>query len=113
MDNPDWTKARLIPISALRAAEEQETRATSALLAVMTVVPDFGRSLLHEVGAPAGRLSAYTEVSFDDGNGSEIRPDGILRVVRGSRQWTAVVEVKTGRTRLGSDQIESYRSAVV
>jgi hypothetical protein len=45
MDTTQWSKARLIPISGLRAAAEQETRATSALLAVMTIVPDFGRSL--------------------------------------------------------------------
>ena len=108
MDTAEWTRARLIPISGLRAAEEQETRATSALLAVMTVVPDFGRSLLRDIGAPAGRLSAYTEVTFGDGDSGQIRPDGILQMVRGSKQWTAIVEVKTGRNRLGPDQVESY-----
>ena len=108
MDTADWTRARLIPISGLRAAEEQETRATSALLAVMTIVPDFGRSLLHEIGAPAGRLNAYTEVPFGDENENQIRPDGILQVTRGQKQWTAILEVKTGRNRLGPDQVGAY-----
>jgi hypothetical protein len=108
MDTTQWSKARLIPISGLRAAAEQETRATSALLAVMTIVPDFGRSLLREVGAPAGRLSAYTEVTFDDGDSGQIRPDGVVQMTRGSKRWSAVIEVKTGRNRLGREQVESY-----
>lgn len=108
MDNSDWQTARLIPTSGIRGAVEQETRATSALLAVMTIVPDFARSLIGDAGAPAGRLDAYTETPFEDDDGNGLRPDGVLRVKRGGRVWTAIVEVKTGSTRLESDQIERY-----
>ncbi len=93
MDTPAWPIARLIPTSGIRGAVEQETRATSALLAVMTIVPDFARSLLADVGAPAGHLQAYTEANFEDEDGNHLRPDGILHVKRAGRLWMAVVEV--------------------
>ncbi len=40
-----WHEARLIPTSGISGAEEQERRATSAVLAVMTSVREFGRAL--------------------------------------------------------------------
>lgn len=49
-----WHPARLIPIAGIRGQEEQERRATSALLAVMGAVPEFGHALLGELGAPKG-----------------------------------------------------------
>ena len=48
------------------------------------------------MGAPTGRLSAFIEVPFDDGD-KKLRPDGLIQVVSGHRTWTALVEVKTGR----------------
>ena len=53
-----WQPASLIPTSGIRGADEQERRATSALLAVMMAVPEFSRSLLKKVQAPAGTLRA-------------------------------------------------------
>jgi hypothetical protein len=47
-----WQSARLIPTSGINGAEEQERRATSALLAVMTSVNEFGRRLLSSIGGP-------------------------------------------------------------
>ena len=41
-DTPSWESARLIPVSGIRSAEEQERRATSALLAVISSVEEFG-----------------------------------------------------------------------
>ncbi len=50
----DWHPARLIPTAGIRGQEEQERRATSSLLAVMYAVPEFGRAVLSELGAPRG-----------------------------------------------------------
>ena len=36
MSEPAWRQARLIPTSGINGAQEQESRATSALLAVMS-----------------------------------------------------------------------------
>jgi hypothetical protein len=54
--------ARLIPTAGIRGEKEQEMRATSALLAVMTVVPDFARALLRHMKAPAGEVTTFCEV---------------------------------------------------
>ncbi|CAN5891837.1 hypothetical protein BH24DEI2_BH24DEI2_25430 [soil metagenome] len=107
MDEGNWLEARLIPTSGISGAEEQERRATSALLAVMTAVREFGRGLTQPLGAPAGSLSAYIEVPFSVGKG-KVYPDGLVRVQRGKRTWTALVEVKTSTNTLAADQLETY-----
>jgi len=35
-------------------------------------------------------------------------PDGLIRVSRGQRMWTALVEVKTGTNELAPEQLENY-----
>ncbi len=102
-----WHEARLIPTSGISGAEEQERRATSALLAVMSAVKEFGRGLLRELGAPAGAIETFIEVPFLLG-GKKCYPDGLIRVTRGSKSWTALVEVKTGRNELKAEQLETY-----
>jgi hypothetical protein len=102
-----WHLARLIPTSGISGAEEQERRATSALLAVMGCVKEFSRALLSPLGAPAGNVETYIEVPFVVGE-KKYFPDGLIRVTRGSRSWTALVEVKTGRNELQPEQLETY-----
>lgn len=107
MSEESWHEARLIPTSGINGGEEQERRATSALLAVMSSVKEFGRVLTQPFGAPAGQLQAYIEVPFAAGD-RRVYPDGLLRVARGQRTWTALVEVKTGNSRLDAAQLETY-----
>jgi len=106
-DESAWEPARLIPISGINGAEEQERRGTSALLAVLVSVKEFGRALTTQFGAPAGTIEAFIEVPFAVGD-AKVRPDGLIRVRRGSKTWVALVEVKTGRSSLRSDQVEAY-----
>jgi hypothetical protein len=103
----DWTPARLIPAGKMRQ-EEQETRATSTLLAVMPVVPDFGHGLLAELKAPRGQISTFTEVRLKDGSGKTHIPDGAIVVERGKTRWSCLVEVKTGRAKMDADQVGRY-----
>jgi hypothetical protein len=103
----EWERARLFPVSGIGGADEQERRASSALLAVIQSVREFGRAITAPMGAPAGRLSTFIEVPFEDGD-KKLRPDGLIQVVSGQRTWTALVEVKTGRHDLIPGQIESY-----
>lgn len=105
---PSWEVARLIPVSGIRNSEEQEKRATSALLAVLSAVDEYGVALTKPYGAPKGRLQTYIEVSMKLGDGRSVRPDGLIRVTRGKRSWSALVEVKTGNNDLKAEQIESY-----
>jgi hypothetical protein len=74
---------------------------------VIQSVREFGRAITAPMGAPAGRLSTFIEVPFEDGD-KKLRPDGLIRVVSGQRIWTALVEVKTGRHDLIPGQIASY-----
>ena len=103
----NWVPARLIPAGKMRP-EEQETKATSVLLAVLPVVPNFGRALLRDLKAPKGRISTFTEVRLKDGNGKTHIPDGAIVVERGKTKWACLVEVKTGRTSLDSSQVARY-----
>ncbi len=107
LNEQPWHQARLIPTSGINGAEEQERRATSALLAVMSAVKEFGRTLTHRYGAPSGPLETFIEVPFLLGD-KKVFPDGLIRVSRGGRTWTALVEVKTGTNVLVADQLESY-----
>ena len=102
-----WVPARLIPAGKMRP-EEQETRATSVLLAVMPVVPAFARALLADFKPPKGQISTFTEVRLKDGNGKTHIPDGAIVVERGKSRWSCLVEVKTGRDTLRADQVERY-----
>lgn len=76
-DDPSWGPARLFSVSGIGGVDEQEKRATSALLWVMSAV----RPLI---------------------------PDGVIRIARGGKVWTALVEVKTGDAALERTQIENY-----
>jgi hypothetical protein len=107
MAEESWHAARLIPTSGINGVDEQERRATSALLAVMSAVREFGRALTQPYGAPAGAVQTYIEVPFTLGDG-KFFPDGLIRVTRGQRQWTALVEVKTGTNELQPEQLERY-----
>ena len=104
----DWRAARLIPTAGIKGLPEQETRGTSALLAVMQAVPDFGHALLKQLGAPKGDLTAYTEVRLKDGNGKTHIPDGAIVVQRGKKRWSCLVEVKTSRAAIETDQVTRY-----
>lgn len=108
MDSSEWQPARLIPTSGISGPDEQETRATSALLAVLPVVRDFAMALTRPFGAPAGTIETFIEVSLPCADGRTVRPDGVIRISRGQRSWTALVEVKTGNNDLGREQVETY-----
>lgn len=102
-----WQAARLFSVAGVGAAEEQEKRATSALLATMFAVRPFARGIVARLGAPAGAVETFAEVQFmlDE---RVVIPDGVIRVARGSRLWTALLEVKTGTGQLRRDQVEKY-----
>ncbi|QFG22887.1 TerD family protein [Actinomadura sp. WMMB 499] len=106
-EHPSWQHARLFPVTGLRNDQEREVRATATLLAVMAQVPEFGRRLTARFNAPAGTIQTFAEASFKHGDG-KVRPDGVLRVARAGRIWTALVETKTGGNPLKVDQVEAY-----
>jgi hypothetical protein len=103
-------KARLIPVSGITSEQEAEERATSALLAVLTIVRDLSIELLSPLGASRAQratVEAFSEVAVELA-GKRIRPDGLIRVTWGNSTWSTLVEVKTGNNPLDADQINSY-----
>lgn len=103
-----WHTARLIPTTGIGGQDEQEGRASSSLLAVMRAVPEFGRALVSKAGAPAGRITTFTEVRLPAGDDKVVRPDGAIVVERGQTRWVCLVEVKTGSALLTTEQVSSY-----
>lgn len=106
-DGNDWQPARLFPVAGIGSGEEQERRATSALLAVMSHVREFGLALTTQCGSPRGIVTSFIEVPFGQDE-EAYRPDGVIRVTWGKRSWTALVEVKTSTGRLDAQQIDHY-----
>ncbi|GLV97305.1 TerD family protein [Streptomyces lavendulae] len=106
-ENDSWRPARLFPVPTLKSDREREVRATSVLLAVMAQVPELGRRLTAGFGAPAGRMQTFTEVSLPHGE-TPRRPDGVIRVERAGKLWTALVETKTNGNPLKAEQVQEY-----
>lgn len=104
----DWVSARLLPTAGIRNQGEQERRAASALLAVMSAVPDFCHGLLAGMKAPKGKISTYTELRFKDEEEKLHIPDGAVVVERGKNRWSCLVEIKTDGVALDGDQISRY-----
>ena len=73
----------------------------------MSAVKEFGRVMTTPLGAPAGSLETFIEVPFDFEE-RRVFPDGLIRARRGSKTWTALVEVKTGTNPIARDQLECY-----
>ena len=103
-------EARLFPTVRIGTEREAELRATASLCAMIKAVSEFGREFVRVAKGPAGRTSCYTEVSFpnEDPDGPELRPDGVIRVVRGKTDWRALLEVKVGDTPLLQEQFDEY-----
>ncbi|MFE9576689.1 TerD family protein [Nocardia sp. NPDC006044] len=102
-----WQRAPLFSVIGVGAGEEQERRATSALIATMQAVRPFARAVCARMGAPVGVFEGYIEVQFERGD-SKVVPDAVLKVSRGSRVWTGLLEVKTGNGKLRREQLENY-----
>jgi hypothetical protein len=104
----DWASARLIPTAGIRGQTEQESRATSALLAVISAVPAFAHAFLRVMEARSGRVRTFAEVRLKDADGQTHIPDGAIVVERGKARWSCLLEVKTGSAALEPEQVQRY-----
>lgn len=114
MDRPEYLQqgevARLFPVLATTS---KEGRTTSIVLACMSKVDEFGAALLGSIGQRLGkrsRMETYTEIVFIKEKAVlKDRPDGLIVVKTGQKEWRALVEAKIGSAVLDPDQIERYR----
>ncbi|QBJ98456.1 TerD family protein [Rhodococcus sp. ABRD24] len=106
-EHETWRPARLFSVVGVGSGDEQERRATSGLIATMQSVRPFARALCARMGAPAGVFEGFVEVQYERGD-TKVIPDAVLKVARGSRVWTGLLEVKTGNGKLEKSQLENY-----
>ncbi len=102
-------RARLFPVLA---DTSKEGRSTSILLACLASVREFNQSMLSSIGQRVGKrtaVAAYTEVAFAAERDKKAhRPDGLIVVRVGNREWRAFVETKVGNSELNEEQITAY-----
>jgi hypothetical protein len=74
-------------------------------------VPDYAKNLLGELGVRVGKqtkIECFTEVVFDNRADSVKRPDGLIVVSSGNKEWRAIIEAKSGNAEVGVLQVEAY-----
>lgn len=111
MKRPDYLVSgefsRLIPV-----AIKPELRNTSVTCAILMAVEEFAEALLGAIGAPMGKRSkvrVWVEPVFKtDKNENKERPDALIVVDNGRREWRALVEAKVKGAALETSQIERY-----
>jgi hypothetical protein len=103
-------QARLFPVLSTTS---KEGRTTSIVLACLAKVDEFGAGLLSGLGLRVGvrsKIETYTEVvCVNRAADQKDRPDGLIVMRTGSREWRALIEAKVGTNNLDADQIERYR----
>jgi hypothetical protein len=121
MRDMDWKseevrshEVRLFPTVRISSEREAELRATASFCAMLRAVSEFGRSAVKMAHGPAGKLACFTELSFtlDGADAQVVRPDAVIRVVRGKSEWTALLEVKVGDNVLDPAQVAAYQAVV-
>lgn len=104
-------QSRLFPVLSVTS---KEGRTTSILLSCLSKIDELGRELLASAGQRVGArssLETFTEVVPAKISGSsKDRPDGMIVLQAGKRQWMAFVEAKVGNSDLNADQVERYRA---
>lgn len=104
--------ARLIPIVPDSAREQ---KSASVLLAGLRSVLELRQALLKSIGVRVGKtsqLEAWTEVVFKAHDKKsppqKDRPDGLLILRTGKREWRALVEAKIGNDTVKEEQVTKY-----
>lgn len=100
--------ARLFPVVA---ETNKENRITSVFLALLPKIPDLASSLLRSSGVRVSKrtkIECYTEVVLKNDPEKNGRPDGLIIVDNGKARWTALIEVKIGKSELDVGQVERY-----
>lgn len=99
--------ARLIPVTT-----RPEIRNTCVTSAMLMAVEEFAEALLGALGAPTGKrakIQVWLEPVFkSDKRDKKDRPDALIVVDNGRREWRALLESKARKADLDASQIERY-----
>lgn len=112
MERPPYLQCgelpRLIPTVS---DSSREKRVLSVFFSAMMSVDAFRSTMLESLGHRVGTRStvtAFVEPVFKGKDVGKDRPDGLLVLNTGRRQWTALVEAKIGNAGLDRDQVAKY-----
>lgn len=116
MPRPDFLTggepARLIPVTPDSAREQ---KSVSVLLAGLRSVLELRQSLLKSLGVRVGTnatLETWIEPVFLNEDKKAVknkdRPDGLLILRTGRREWRALIEAKVGNDTIGEEQVSRY-----
>lgn len=100
--------ARLIPVLA---DTNREQRIASIFLSLLPQIPSLAHQVLSTVGLRVGKrtkIDTFTEVVLKESDNAINRPDGLIIVSTGQKNWSALVEAKIGTARLDEDQVQRY-----
>ena len=99
--------ARLVPV-----ATKPELRNTCVTSAMLMAVEEFAEALLGPLGVPTGKRAkvlVWVEPVFKSAkNDNKDRPDALIVIDNGRREWRALVEAKAKNVGLDSGQVERY-----
>ncbi len=101
-------RSRLFPIVA---ETNKENRIASVFLALLPLLPELSKSLFQSISLRVGarsKVECFSEVIFKSDAEKTNRPDGLIVVTNGRKQWSALVEFKIGKAELEQDQVERY-----
>lgn len=102
-------EVRLFSCVSISSEREAEMRATSAFLSIVKAVAEYGKTIVKAAGGPVGNIECYTEVELMNlAMTKKSRPDGVICVTRGKKEWKALVEVKVGPNGLAQEQFDRY-----
>ncbi|MCY4142575.1 MAG: hypothetical protein OXG08_02650 [Gammaproteobacteria bacterium] len=101
---------RLIPVVSDRSLE---LRIVSVLLATMKAVKPFAKDVLDRFGLRVGKTSKLTclaelPLKHPKDVKSIVRPDGILHLKSGTKEWTAILEAKVKNNVIEESQLQAY-----
>ncbi|MEM1302016.1 MAG: hypothetical protein AAGH17_05480 [Pseudomonadota bacterium] len=103
-------QARLFPVLS---ETSKEGRTTSIVLACMAKVDELGAALLRSLGQRVGvrsSIETFTEIVCKNRPlEKKDRPDGLISLRSGSKEWKALIEAKVGTNQLDLAQIEKYK----
>lgn len=103
--------ARLFPVLSTTS---KEGRTTAIFLACLARIDEFSKELLSSTGQRVGARSiidCYTEIiPISKEDDKQYRPDGLIVLRVGKREWRAFIEAKIGSNNLVPEQIERYRN---
>lgn len=91
--------------------KQPERNLLSVFMAALEIVPEYRGAFLERCGYRSGKTcqyNSYMEAQYSGPKLPDVRPDGLLACRRGSKEWLAYLEAKSGNSPIRPEQIQSY-----